>query len=78
MADSVHAHAAQFEGPHHPLYCYDIEQLGYHRDGSLTCPHSKIAAGPDLQMALDYSVALLIVELAGGWTPNPEPKPKAL
>lgn len=70
IADNIHATARDCEGPHHPLYCHQIRRLEYHNDGSLTCPHSVVEQGAHLQTALDYSVALLIVELAGDWQPS--------
>lgn len=74
------ANQQEYEGPHHPLYCYDIGELGYHRDGSLSCPHSRVKPGPGLQMVLDYVVALLIVELASaeGFQPGKTKEAKPL
>lgn len=71
MADNLSAGQTKFKGPHHPLYCHEIEKLAYNEDNSLTCPHSQ-AAGVALQLAVDYSIAILLLELANeeGWQPN--------
>lgn len=48
--------------PHHPVTC--LSKLYYHEDGAFECEHGRVPAGdPRTQMALDYSMAILLMEL---------------
>lgn len=74
IADNLSANQSDFTGPHHPLYCPDIAMLAFNEDNSLTCSHSQVMYNPNLQLCLDYSIALLIVELAylESWKTRPQ------
>lgn len=50
--------------PHHPITCMDGE-LGFGEDGSMWCPHNKVAPEePRLRAVLNHSVATLLIEEA--------------
>lgn len=50
-------------GPHHPITCQG--RLSYEEDGTFSCDHAVAPPGDArTQQCLDYSAALLIIEIA--------------